>query len=764
MSKKKKQMVKPPVEDENRGIIERQFESVIKTLNEQMGSSKYLKDADLEGPVLRRRKNAIYKYLPEGKTKLGDDYSDYIFALTWAKQNCVATPTVSELDRKYYLTMAIAIWMLDALTEEDRISDALRYFTKDTTVLDTIPVPEFFDPCNDDTVIREMMDLIRNRDPGCDPKRCYINDITAKHKVPIDHSAPPADEENMTSRERFNAVMNMIPKARKDRAKKRFEGKLWEFLDYFFRVVKPYSDGLQQLNDQLEFHVDQMADIVGAMETRKERGLLHRKRDGVEDTLPRIPLVAPTGRLVSDRFLGTLHDEFAVDSSTVDRLRMEMSSYARVNDRQDEVAAPLNMLVYCGPRIALTERSGLEEVVDGQDIDYLEEFDVEDPYEVCFGYLCLLEEGSDLPWLCNPSLAVLNTAASKFPWSAREPVKDDLLHPMTFDGSRRTHASRENTEKREEEEPSEPSRGGREAADWTPRVAPLYKRRYLDGAITYSGNPRKSKNKVNLAQLLFNMTGMIMPRSFHSSYGIAGELVDAGLDPGLAKGIELYLQLSVDMRHPNYDWDIILQDEAKDSQYPDGRGQEDEEGLEEDVEDIEELKKNLKEAKEKIKELRVEYHELQDATSKRLAKAEVALNEFSAERQELYTLRELIYQQANEHEYEGNEQENTLQVELPYRTKKRIVSFGGHDAWLKAIRPMLPGIVFVNPDKNPDANMVRGAEVVWIQPNALSHKLYYKIINIVRVYNIPVRYFGYSSARKCAMQVVEEDMKSDDST
>lgn len=46
-------------------------------------------------------------------------------------------------------------------------------------------------------------------------------------------------------------------------------------------------------------------------------------------------------------------------------------------------------------------------------------FEVNDPYETCFGYLCLIEAGSDIPWTYNAAVAVLMAAARKLPWNAR---------------------------------------------------------------------------------------------------------------------------------------------------------------------------------------------------------------------------------------------------------------------------------------------------------------------------------------------------------
>jgi hypothetical protein len=46
---------------------------------------------------------------------------------------------------------------------------------------------------------------------------------------------------------------------------------------------------------------------------------------------------------------------------------------------------------------------------------------------------------------------------------------------------------------------------------------------------------------------------------------------------------------------------------------------------------------------------------------------------------------------------------------------------------------------------------------VWIQSNAISHRQYYAIIDEVRKIGVPVRYFLYASARKCAEQVVLDE-------
>jgi len=56
--------------------------------------------------------------------------------------------------------------------------------------------------------------------------------------------------------------------------------------------------------------------------------------------------------------------------------------------------------------------------------------------------------------------------------------------------------------------------------------------------------------------------------------------------------------------------------------------------------------------------------------------------------------------------------------------------------------------------------MIRRADVVWIQTNALSHAFFYKIIDEVRKHNVPLRYFSYASATKCAEQLVKYDAEN----
>ena len=176
-----------------------------------------------------------------------------------------------------------------------------------------------------------------------------------------------------------------------------------------------------------------------------------------------------------------------------------------------------------------------------------------------------------------------------------------------------------------------------------------------------------------------------------------------------------------------------------------------------DEDDVEELKAKLKQLKDANADFREAlYHAQREIESVKEDAAKVE-TQAASERTELAELRELVFTQANAEQLDEPETERAAADQFPYNTKKRIVVFGGHDTWLKAIRPLLPNVTFVNREQRPNADMIKAADVVWIQANALSHRSFYKIINVVRTNQVPIRYFGYASAMKCAMQVLDDD-------
>lgn len=124
--------------------------------------------------------------------------------------------------------------------------------------------------------------------------------------------------------------------------------------------------------------------------------------------------------------------------------------------------------------------------------------------------------------------------------------------------------------------------------------------------------------------------------------------------------------------------------------------------------------------------------------------------------EELNALRTIVFNRMTGSDGEPDEKGD---IEFPYTVRQRAVIFGGHDTWSKAIRPMLKNVRFIERNTPPNRDIIKKADVVWIQVNALGHKHYTTITDTARAHGVPIRYFTYASAEKCARQLAEEDRK-----
>ena len=248
-----------------------------------------------------------------------------------------------------------------------------------------------------------------------------------------------------------------------------------------------------------------------------------------------------------------------------------------------------------------------------------------------------------------------------------------------------------------------------------------------------------------------------MPRTVSDSDGMAEIFEEAGVEKGTAKGLELYLQIALDVQMQSRDWRRDFRHPSAElPEEPDNSDIENAVNIdkEDDIDGLKAKIRRLRESNEKYREDLYQIRREMETVKEHTANVE---KRAAAERTELAELRELIFMQANAVEMGGPEQDKAAELKFPYSTRKRVVVFGGHDSWRKAIRPLLPNVTFINREQRPNADMIKAADVVWIQPNALSHRSFYKIINVVRTNQVQIRYFGYASAMKCAVQVLEDD-------
>ena len=345
---------------------------------------------------------------------------------------------------------------------------------------------------------------------------------------------------------------------------------------------------------------------------------------------------------------------------------------------------------------------------------------IELPYALCFAFLYLLDQGSDLPWAYSISLPLMEQCASVLPWRYAEFEEDPIDIWTHFD----------------EEQDAEVFGHGKTDLPKRIKVPELE-----DWYGTFYENVRESdpeyRESRNLVQIVYELTGTVMPRNLTRYENALADLDYYGITGKKALHPLLYCMTMLgEVRHRTHTFH--LPDEPADAA---------------DNSSVEELREKLRKLQAENQQLRQAAYESSRENRELQKKLDASEHSAQADRQELADLRSLVFNRQ-----EDAPEEPTGKVEFPYTAKSRIVVFGGHDSWAKEIKPRLPNVRFIDRTMLPNAQLIRQADTIWIQANALSHAFFYKIITEARKYDIPVRYFSFASAEKCAEQLALADM------
>lgn len=343
--------------------------------------------------------------------------------------------------------------------------------------------------------------------------------------------------------------------------------------------------------------------------------------------------------------------------------------------------------------------------------ELLSEFTVRNPYEICAAGLLLERENDLLANLNTLTVAVMACAERHLPWSCAYP---ESAQPLCED---------------------------------TPMEYALrYAFRTPSGE--KDGEEAPETQLLSAGQLFYLATGCLLPRDRRPSEALAGWFREQGLPEAQARelsGAAMAFSMFRDIRADREGgfWETAAKPDYAAVETRDKKQEPD------DAERIAELTRQLKSAKQSAHDKEQAIRQLEEQLRDETRRAE-------QDRMELRGLRDTLFRtRAGETpEFASIEK----QIQLPWQVRRKVLIFGGHDTWSKSIRPLLPGARFFERESLPDLNAIKGADVVWIQANALSHKFYYRIIETARKENILVRYFGFASARKCAEQVVENEL------
>ena len=517
--------------------------------------------------------------------------------------------------------------------------------------------------------------------------------------------------------------MSMIPEEDVEKACSVFREKQWELLSRFVRSYAHLSREIERTNEAIDRQMEPPSPLM-----------IRPQKSTAEDMHQ---LEEKAGRLTETRY----------------RIMVHFTDYLQMERRQ------------------IVRQTGSRQIADE-----LSGFHIADPYEICFAIYALIEKQDDAAWLVSAGSHLCEFAKHMLPWFVDSSDWDEDDWDSWFDGMIYN------------------------INDWVEDDPP-------EEEVDFYHTRFQGKT---LAQIVYELSRGVVPVGQHPFEKNRLELIDEGMDERVARKVidmaEMFFlrgfQADTYKAFEPFSWEKDEDEEAEsetagtvESGFGAGQGQgigqgsdagqtqpmpapggywgrtfgikAAEPGQQADAEKEKAEDKpvaeadhseELEQARQEIKALRAAlYKERREASDDR-AKLEHELKSLRMEHRELADLRELVFNRESENPERLEKVEK--QYEYPYQTRKRTVVFGGHDSFLRAFKPMLPNVKFVDPGNLTfSADIIRNADVVWIQNNCISHSQFWNIVKNCKLAGVQMRYFGFASAEKCAEQLVTEDLK-----
>ena len=393
--------------------------------------------------------------------------------------------------------------------------------------------------------------------------------------------------------------------------------------------------------------------------------------------------------------------------------------------------------------------NGFEEYYTGLPDTLKEPMHLPDVYGMCFAFLYLIETGDDLPWLYGATHGFMTNVCESLPWGMRE--YEEIGDPVW-----------DNADYEYEDVPKTAS-----IPDWN-------ERKYADRESEYYF-PR------SLAQILYEETGCLLPRDvtlYYPEYETIRDYGIRGKDAGIMMLMSAVLSTARrQTKASNFDSEFLRFLEKNPATWLE---EDEENGVDEEADEaqptetqsdsitakhvpqpkdekdllIDQLQDELKRARTSIHAAEVETRN----TRKELA---ATRSVYEREHRELADLREIVFNaQFDDNPDTVAQPASPADIDFPYETQKRTTVFGGHDTFLKAIKPMLPTVRFIDASYMTfSPELVRNSDIVWVQTNCISHPMFWNVVKYAKQFGVQLRYLGYASAEKCAEQIVEADKR-----
>lgn len=606
----------------------------------------------------------------------------------WFCANAILSESLDMQNENYNFALGATIWILDELEKAGELkpgSETISTIVEIAKSLDVqVYIPDFWDMTHGQDLVTYVLAILSYRNQECNMDTMTQNVVAQYPGVEFNRffgdlaTVKHQQDQSALSRVFFNRLLDLIPESSKKAAVKKFEDLIWDATERYIKCRCVYAKDEIEIPKKLNRLQKQCNDLYA----NPDSTICHPSAVLANPIIQRKPIYTTRART-----------EFSTKRyEDIDRLRREIK---KAQEQNDLAIQHISLLWFSLVNLPLLSGEGVKSIFDETVYEMWKDFKIDNPYELCFAALYLIDQDSDLVWLRQPCGILMNFVGTALPWIVNEETEDDGFSKRNLKDCLETP----------------------------------YKIQFKSA----SGRP------YNWVQIVYQLTGSIWPREISETRiaDINRDLKLYNIDT-LTSDSDMLRLLDCMMRGHTLG-KIAMQQNDSSSKIEEVQPQNDSE-ITELRDEIERLKQQLYKADKNVQALN--------------EKQENIIAERDSEKKELVALREWMFQQQLG---EDTSEENSNAVEFPLHTDSlKVVSYGGHPSWLTAIRQFLPDVKFYDANVVPNKELMANADAIWIQPNCIGHPQYYKIMSVVKLSKNPLHYFRYASAKLCALQLVKD--------
>ena len=671
------------------------IERSTKWLRKYLTSEETLAPLERTGQHKKKRMDSVIKYAPIANGMLAERYPLLCIPDELSKLNAIPVGIdFATCESKHHIQLAAALWILDELKSSGKLEEAYQFFSQERMSAKDVGIPDVYDPCYSENIVCNMFSIVKDRD------KLKAND-------------------GLSGREKFKGIVELINHERITYVRNKFEQCQWEYFQLVLETIVYFKEQENELVEELSDRIEEIEKCCEEILSLYDE--MSVQLDRLQDCI------------ISEREYGSSNYNFEMVQSLSINKKIGQATDAAMY-MLGELSDRYNRLLVLDNRCDCTRALGtslsplFETIPMNKCLKDTEkkirEMTVEDPFEICFIYLYMKFTGDDAVWLYNQAIAVLYSAVPLLPWyEARNSRRDWIT--VNVDATEMICG---------EDDFELIDDGDDSPVIYAPDPALLYRKDYTDACLWADPEivPKNELSKRNLSQLIYEMTGVLLPRkgSLWTDYSKLLHL--SRIKKQQCIPYEMLIRYLKSQRERS-----LMPTEEKSTAATKAS----------DAEQIRKFKEDIKRLNTQLRET----HDKKNAERKRANQAESQNERYKVE---IAELRSMLFDRTA-----FAREEKKTRLDFPYTAKHKITIFGGHEVWLYSIKPLLSGVRFVGPDERPNVSMIINSEVIWLQTNVMAHSYYNKIVDTARMHNIPVKYFSFSGAEKCAEQLALDDME-----